>query len=91
MADPQQDKPAAERPRPGARGEDRAHEWSLALFLAGIVAFTPPLLMVFDRKGTVFGLPVLYLYLFACWALLVALAGRIAVRRRRRSSGAGGR
>lgn len=85
MADATHDHPTDERTRPPPpRRESRAHERSLALFAAGIVAFTPPLLMLFDRKVTVFGLPLLYLYLFTVWALLIALAGRIAVRWRRR-------
>lgn len=87
MAESRQDAPAAvEKPRPvpAPRREGRTHERSLALFAAGIAAFTPPLLMVFDRPGTAFGLPVLYLYLFAVWGLLIALAGRVAVRWRRR-------
>lgn len=86
----QQEEKATNAPR-ARRREGRMHERSLALFAAAIVAFTPPLLMVFDRKVTVFGLPLLYLYLFAVWGALIVLAGRNAMRWRRRTTSAGGR
>jgi hypothetical protein len=65
------------------RHENRIREWSFALFLAGVVAVTPPLLMVFDRPVMLFGLPLLYVYLFALWGGLIVLAGRIASHGRR--------
>lgn len=65
------------------RRDSRLRERSLALFLLGLVAFTPPLMMVFDHAGTLFGLPALYVYLFAVWATLIALAWRITSWRRR--------
>ena len=53
---------------PGAR-------LSLALCAAGLVLFNFPLLTVWDRDATVFGLPLLPVALFAIWAaLIVALA-----------------
>lgn len=45
----------------------------VALFLLGTVLFGYPLLAVFNVPGTVFGVPVLYAFLFAAWAALVAL------------------
>lgn len=92
MADtPQQQHGTARQPRATPRRESRAHDLSLALFLAGIVAFTPPMLMVFDRPALLLGVPVIYLYLFAVWALLIGLAGRTAWRSRRRPPGGGRR
>lgn len=53
---------------PGAR-------LALALTAAGLVLFNFPLLTVWDRNLTVFGLPLLPVALFAIWAaLIVALA-----------------
>jgi hypothetical protein len=52
----------------------------VALFLLGAVLFGYPLLAVFNVPGTVFGVPVLYAYLFAAWAALVALVA-VVVRR----------
>lgn len=48
-----------------------------AVFVLGVVLFTPPLLNVFDAgaETTVFGVPLLYLYLFLAWAVLIVLMG----------------
>ncbi|MEP7239261.1 MAG: hypothetical protein ABI697_00100 [Devosia sp.] len=51
----------------------------IGLFVLGLVLFNPPVLNLFG--GTVFGWPVLYLYLFGAWALVivcVALVTRAA-------------
>ena len=45
----------------------------VALFLLGIVAFTPPFLGIFNTPRLIFGIPLLYLYLFAVWGLLIGL------------------
>jgi hypothetical protein len=48
---------------------------TIAVALLAVVLFNQPLLRVFDHgaKTTVFGLPVIYVYLFAAWALVIAL------------------
>jgi hypothetical protein len=61
-------------------GVDRTREWMLALFLLGITLLLPPLLLLFNHPTRVLGLPVLYLYVFATWTLLIALAALIASR-----------
>jgi hypothetical protein len=68
--------------RTGRTRPRRIAERSVALFLLGLVCFTPPLLGIFGMRERVLGLPVLYLYLFAVWGVLIALAARIAGRRR---------
>ena len=45
----------------------------IALFLLGVVAFTPPLLRVFGGSATVFGWPLLFIYMFLIWAVVVVL------------------
>ncbi len=45
----------------------------MAIFLLGLVAFQPPLLSVFSIDARVLGIPILYVYLFAAWGLLVGL------------------
>jgi hypothetical protein len=45
----------------------------VALFLLGVLLFTPPFLNIFNTPGRVLGLPSLYLYLFAAWTLLIVL------------------
>ena len=44
-----------------------------ALFLLGALLVSPPLLAVFGGDLFLAGIPMLFLYLFAAWALLVGL------------------
>lgn len=57
------------------------NQWLVPLFLLGCLLFTFPLLSLFNTPDTVFGIPTLYAYLFAAWALLIALLA-LAVERR---------
>lgn len=50
-----------------------------ALFVVGVVVLYPPLLGAINRPGSLFGIPILPLYLFAVWGALV-LAGWILTR-----------
>ena len=52
----------------------------VGLFLLGCLLFNYPLLALFNVQGRVFGVPVLYAYLFAAWALLIGLAAYIVER-----------
>lgn len=52
----------------------------VALFLLGGLLFNYPLLSLFAGGTQVQGIPVLYLYLFAAWALLIALMALIVER-----------
>lgn len=56
----------------------------IAVFLLGLLLLTPPLLAIFNIERLIFGIPILYLYLFGGWALLVGL---VALVLRRRGSG----
>ncbi len=53
----------------------RRPERTLAVALAAVIAFNQPLLRIFDlgADATVAGLPVVYLYLFAAWGLVIGL------------------
>lgn len=51
----------------------RTSERLVALALLGFLLFNYPLLAIFSTDTTVFGVPVLYAYLFASWALLIGL------------------
>jgi hypothetical protein len=53
--------------------ETRARDRLVALFLFGCFAMNPPLLAVFRTEVLVAGVPLLFLYLFAVWAVLIAL------------------
>ena len=45
----------------------------VGLFLLGALLFNFPLLYLFNRPVLFFGMPVLYLYLFAAWSLIIML------------------
>lgn len=45
----------------------------VGLFLLGMLLFNFPLLSLFNRPVLMLGIPVLYLYLFCAWALVIFL------------------
>ena len=53
--------------------EVRLREHTAALFLIGFLALNYPLVSLFSG-GVVFGLPLLFVYLFAVWLLVIVLA-----------------
>jgi hypothetical protein len=54
----------------------------VALFILGCLLFNYPILSLFNVAATAFGVPVLYAYIFAAWALLVALMAYVVEVRR---------
>src|SRR5690606_41513020 len=47
----------------------------VAVFLAGMLLLNYPILSLFDRPASLFGLPLLHVYLFSVWlGLIVAVA-----------------
>lgn len=63
----------------------------LALFMLGWVAFNYPLLVLLEDAGNVLGLPASYVYVFAVWAVLIALMGWVAEHGVRQSGRHGGK
>jgi hypothetical protein len=59
---------------------ERLRDRALALPIAAFVALTPPILWAFSQGAFVFGVPLLYLYIFLVW-LLAILAGARTARR----------
>ena len=53
----------------------------VALCMFGVLLFSYPVLSLFNVPGTLFGVPVLYAYLFIAWAALIALMAYIAESR----------
>ena len=53
----------------------------IALFLLGLLLLNYPLLDLFAGPGQVFGIPILYVYVFAVWALLLALMAIVVEKR----------
>ena len=41
-----------------------------AMCMLGVVLFNYPVLALFNVAATAFGIPVLYIYIFAAWSLL---------------------
>ena len=54
----------------------------IALFVLGCLLFNYPVLSLFNVPAVVFGVPVLYAFIFAAWGLLVALMALAAESRR---------
>ena len=50
----------------------------VALCMLGLLLFNFPVLALFNVPGTVFGVPVLYAYIFIAWAALIALMAFVA-------------
>ena len=54
----------------------------IALFVLGCLLFNYPVLSLFNVPAVVFGVPVLYAFIFAAWGLLVALMALTVESRR---------
>jgi len=52
----------------------------VALCMLGWVLFNYPVLAVFNVSGSIFGIPVLYAYIFLAWALLIVLMALVVER-----------
>lgn len=63
--------------RPSGRRERLA-----AAFLLGMMLFNPPLLAVASRDVLVAGIPLLYLWLFGGWLLLIIVLALVVERSR---------
>ncbi len=64
--------------------EARRRDRLVGLFVFGMLLFNPPLLIIFGRGDELFGLPLLYVYLFTVWAVLIGAMAWVARRRRGR-------
>jgi hypothetical protein len=67
--------------------ERRQRDRLIGLFVLGVVLLNPPILSLFGG-ATVFGWPLLYVYLFAVWAGLIATVAVVVERRGRRPDAA---
>ena len=50
----------------------------VALCMLGLLLFNFPILALFNLSGVVFGVPILYAYIFLAWAALIALMAIVA-------------
>lgn len=53
----------------------------VAIVLLGCVLFNYPVLSLFSKPAALFGIPLLYFYLFAMWVLLIGLMAYLIERR----------
>ncbi|MCG5499744.1 hypothetical protein [Ectothiorhodospira lacustris] len=59
-----------------------ARERYVAAFMLGLALFFPPLLAVFDVPATLLGIPVLFLYLYLAWLVVILVVLLIVLRTR---------
>jgi hypothetical protein len=52
----------------------------IALFLLGCLLLNYPLFALFAGPADLFGIPLLYVYIFFVWALLIALMALVVER-----------
>jgi hypothetical protein len=53
----------------------------VALCMLGTLLFNYPVLALFNVSRTIFGVPVLYAYIFTAWAALIALLALVTESR----------
>ena len=58
----------------------RVGERLVALVIAAALAFNYPLLYLFSEGGLLFGLPLLVVYLFLTWLIVIVLAALLMER-----------
>ena len=61
--------------------ESKLNKRLVALFLLGCVLFNYPILALFKLKTQIFGLPLLYVYVFGIWCLLIGLTALATLSR----------
>jgi predicted permease len=54
----------------------------VVVFFLGVLLFNYPLLALFNRAASVAGIPLLYVYIFGAWALVIGLAALAVARPR---------
>ena len=60
---------------------ERSNERLLALVIIGAIALNYPFISLFSVASTLFGIPVLYLYLFLVWGGFIFLAALIVTQK----------
>lgn len=57
-----------------------ARQRLVAVFIAAALLFNYPILSLFDRPEAIFGLPILYVFMFAVWGVVIAVIAWIVER-----------
>jgi len=66
--------------------ESKKNKRLVALFLLGFVLLNYPILSLLNLPIFVFGLPLLYIYIFGIWGLLILLSAWATTRRSRENA-----
>ena len=61
---------------------DRHIELTISIVCAGILLLVPPLTGVFDSVALTLGIPLVVIYIFGVWLVLIAASGFISARLR---------
>ena len=64
------------------RNPEIEQQWLVATFILGAVLFNYPILSLFNTQASVFGIPLLYVFIFVAWACMICLVAWIAERNR---------
>lgn len=56
----------------------RSEGFGFFLPIFGAILIMPPIVHLFDRGGTIFGLPTIFAYLFGVWFFLIASSFALA-------------
>jgi hypothetical protein len=64
--------------------DNRKSKRLVAIFLFGFVMLNYPVLSLLNLDITVFGIPLVYLYIFAIWGLLIFLSALAMSRSKKR-------
>jgi hypothetical protein len=59
---------------------ERRAAWLVSLCGLGCLLFNYPILALFNQPQAIFGIPVLYAYIFTAWALLISLMALVVER-----------
>ena len=66
--------------------ESKKNKRLVALFLFGCVLLNYPIISLFNLNVFVFGLPLLYIYIFGIWGLLILLSAWVTRVRSRENT-----
>lgn len=58
----------------------RLRESALLAPIGGLLLFMPPYIRIFDQPSSLFGIPILHIYIFSVWLAGVVLTAEIARR-----------
>jgi hypothetical protein len=58
--------------------QEQKEQRFVALCMLGMLLFNFPILALFNVPATLFGVPLLYAYIFIAWAALIALMALVA-------------